>query len=274
MANTSNPEIWYPGGPDLADDYPDATTAQLVEMWSDYSHGAEVWPLQGVYGVYSVPSGPVKAIASIDVCEVLRDTSIAFMQATGLEPHRTHDYTSNTWIVGRTRIYERQVVTDTLRLLMSQGLVSPVENSTSIGSILRSWRQQGIYVAANTSTLPGCESGTIKHTLGRDYPDCFDAIVFPRNYDGKGAVTKATALDQLAIEAGLPAQEVPIIHIDDAAHHIRSFLDMKHLFADVTLYVPEHDGNRGQLDPGLYYNSPLDAFLAANKHFKDRGVIS
>lgn len=281
MANISSPEmlkpeLWYPGGPNLDADYPNATDEQFIELWSKYSHGlAEARALHSVYGVYNLPDKPIKAIASIDACEVLRDTSIAFKKVVGLRPRRTYDYAEDSWITrDQPPEYERQVVTDSLRVLMSLGLVPPVEHSTAIGSILRSWRRQGVYTTVNTSTLPGCEIGTITYTLGRDYPDCFDAIIFPRNHDGKGLVTKATALNDLALETGLPSQDVPVVHVDDAVHHMQDFIGRQLLFPDLSLFIPEHETNRDKLDSELYYASPLDAFLGVDEHFKDRGVIS
>lgn len=267
-------QLWLPGQ-ELHTEYPIPSNDELQDMWKNYhAEQATVASCEGVLGVYRVPDEPVRAIASIDLCEVIRDTAGALAEATGTRDIVTPGtYAGGTWYDGNrtSRDYEARVITSVLQVLMSEGHVPPLEDIPAVASLLRRWRANGVYCVANTSTLPGCEAGTITHTLGRDLPDCFDALILPRNHDGSGPLTKAKALGVLATEAGIDAPHLPIVHIDDMPHHIQGFRD--HYTGRVLgLFSPIMKG-LVVTDPLVQSETPLAAFERAEQHFIEQGVL-
>lgn len=282
---TPSPEVQIlaPGfwRPDLGQiiDQPTPDDAGLIKLWQEYTGADDVLALQSIYGAYLKPKQPITAVASVDICEVLRRTGKAYHQIVGIEPNNQTNYTTGEWpkLNGYPEQYERDLMHTVLGLVMSRGMVEPVDGHREIADILRSWRQQGVYVAANTSTLSGCETGTIENTLARDYTDGFDAIVFPRNHDGTGHITKAFALGKLASETGLPITEVPVIHIDDTAHHVDSFHKWGNSDPDTAIdlrtFTPKYKDNGG-IEGATYGETPLETFHIADQHLRDKGVIS
>lgn len=267
-------ELWYPGLY-LDEEYTAPSTEELLTLWSNYTSSTDFRPITGVYGVYDAPEGEVKAVASVDLCEVVRDTVVCLDSATGIRLGRRGNYEAGTWFNKKDNgpAYEFSVISSVLRVMMSRGLVQPVEEISDIRDTLRSWRHNGIYVVANTSTLPGCEQGTIEHTLSRDLPDCFDALVLPRNYDGSGSVTKAGALSILAEEAGIDLPGLPVVHIDDMAHHILGFQESYRDHPRIKLLAPIHLDNHSAIAEELHCATPLDAFEKADTYFKEQGVL-
>lgn len=268
-------ELWYPGL-HLDAEYPVPTDAELTALWETYEPAAPAHTTREVYGVYSEPKNDVRAVASVDLCEVVRDSGMGLDEVVGMLPQRRSAYSRGSWFEitdTQTSVdYERSVVVSGIRAIMHSGLVRPVEHIEAIGSFLRNWRAQGVYVVANTSTLPGCETGTIQHTFARDLPGCFDALVLPRNHDGKGSITKARALGMLASEAGIELAAVPFVHIDDAPHHIQGFQDLHSTHATMRLFAPEHEDNHTIADD-IRCDTPLEAFIGADRHFRERGIV-
>lgn len=267
---SASSRLWVPGM-HLDDEYPVPGDEELRELWQDYT-GAEPYSLNGVYGVYSKPAD-VQAVASIDLCEVVRETSISMHLSLGDENPDRH-YSVGRWygIEAVGEDFERSVVVSVIRVLLAHNHVAPHEDVSHIRSILQDWRSQGVYTVANTSTLPGCESSTIVHTLGGTLPDCFDALVLPRNHDGKGKTTKAGALAVLATEAEIPIYEVPLVHIDDALHHIEAFQTTYADHSRSRFFMPHSikEHVNGHLEKP---HTPLEAFEAADEHFREHGVI-
>jgi hypothetical protein len=265
-------QLWYPGL-HLDDEYPILTSQELEALWVEYDPDASPQALHEVYGVFTTPHKNVKAIASIDLCEVVRDTAVGLDSVTGLTLGRRSAYYPKTWfdrsVTGSD--YEASVIISAVRALMHAGLVQPVEHIGAIRSILCNWRAQGVYCIANTSTLPGCESGTIIHTLGRDLRGGFDALVLPRNYDGTGTITKARALEMVSEQAGLALDSVPFVHIDDAPHHVEGFLNHYTTNERLRLFSPKNATNDA-INADLLCESPLDSFLKANAYFRQLGI--
>jgi hypothetical protein len=264
-------QLWIPGA-HLDLEYPTPSDEELCEIWEDYT-GKPSKSLTGICGVY-IPLNQQqrpRAIASIDLCEVVRDTVVALDAATGYEPVRRTSYSQQRWYstANSSPDIEKSVVVSLVRVLMDAGHVQPVEGISEIRTILQDWRNNGVYCVANTATLPGCERGTIEYTLKQYLPNCFDAIVLPRNHDGSGSVTKANALVSLAKACGLSLATVPVIHIDDAAHHIQAFDDMfKHL-PKYERFTPLHsDNHHAPVDS--HTSTPLEAFVKANIFLKNK----
>lgn len=264
-------EIWEIGK-HLNNDYPTPTDEMLRNLWQTHM-GTPAVSTEGVFGVYTPPEQTVKAVASVDLCEMVRDTRKALYAATRV-PLPTGawpaDYSAGTWYdkkFGYCR--ERSVVVSVIRALMSAGLVPPVEGSSEIADTLKDWRESGVWVVANTSTLPGCEPGTIEHTLAKSMRGQFDGLVLPRNHDGQGPVTKATAVRTIMKEAGIAG--VPVVHLDDAPYHHASFrIERDQFDSQVFLLGATYGAPTESLD--FAFDTPLAAFKGANALFNYLGV--
>lgn len=265
-------QFWYPGQ-NLDDEYPTPTDSELRAHFTGYRpDAAEIRSTSDVYGVYSaVPATRIRAIASIDVDEVIRNSTSALRAVAGVTDS-SKLYDDGTWFDKSVRgeAYKQNVVTSVLRVAINAGLVLPMPQINAMRAIAQSWRRQGIYCVANTSTLPGCEPGTIRYALGRDMPGCFDAILFPRNHYGQDPLTKAVAVGLLASELEIDLQALPIVHIDDTDHHIEGFQAAypDHAATDrLGLFAPVLGGSA--LDAEICCPSPLEAFKRANAFFKN-----
>ena len=66
--------------------------------------------------------------------------------------------------------------------------------------------------------------------------------MLPRNHDGNGPVTKARAhnetLQAISEQAGYELEKVPIVAIDDALHHAKTYSEN-----GVKTFVPGYDWN-------------------------------
>lgn len=266
-------ELWVPGF-HFDVDYPTPSDEQMQSLWSEHMGVREAVSTSGIFGVFTPPETPVKAVASVDLCEVLRETQQGLYDATGVKGKYNSNYSYGTWydpnLVGENK--ERSVVVSVARVLINNGLIRPVNGIERITDILAGWREAGVWVVANTSTLPGCEPGTIKYTLAKSAGAQFDGIVFPRNHNGDGTLTKATALKAITHQAGV-SPDVPIIHIDDADHHHAAFRAQESSFnGQMYLLAAAYDGKEA---PHADFNlaSPLETFMKANALFKDLGVV-
>ena len=247
--------LWLPGM-HLDEEYHTPDDAELETLWEAYNPDGTAEACTDVYGVFTRRDG-IRAVASVDLCEVVRDTVLGLDEATGVYPKRRSTYGTGTWY--REDVsdpnYQESVIVSAIRALMGKGLVRPVEHIDAIATMLRNWRAQGVYVVANTSTLPGCERGTIQHTLAEYLPGCFDALVLPRNHTGTGSMTKARALEAITTQAGIPLLDMPFVHIDDALRHVNSFRAQYGRHADIGLFVPLHADNK-TTEPGVNQPSP------------------
>jgi len=250
------------------------------------AHGADVFldlP-DNIYGACAVPEENPTGYAVLDLCEVVRETALGVLKIRGGtlddmvvdEQGSSLDYgsTHNGWAEHEDPQQKRQLI---IQELMHYDLIPPVKMSEGIKALILSWKQKGVYVVADTSTLPGCELSTIAF-LSRQYEGCFDGILLPRNHDGKGDVTKADAFmeTQRAIVAmhGEEAYKGPIVFIDDAAHHAIAFADA---FADADIIMPEYEWNRvceenSRIDRVTQTIGTIDAFVLADQFFRKKGV--
>lgn len=261
---TALSKIWKPGD-SLSHEYPEPSPEQLCARWSEYT-GHPAFDL-GCYGTYSVPAAPPIAVASIDLCEVLRETCISIRAVTGYnDNHRCSKYGLGTWfdadIIGKER--NDAIVTAVAQASMHFDLVEPNEDHHEIASIMRTWRSLGIMCVANTATLPGCEMPTIEHTLQKFYLDCFDALLLPRSDDSVRSISKAEILKRLMLALNM---NVSVLHIDDSPTHIKAFLNEFDSKQIVGLFAPAHTQNES-IPNHIRKPDSLSAFHAANKVLK------
>ncbi len=246
-------------------EYPTPLSEDLIPLWESYSE-EPAKALKGVLGVFSAPKTKITDIISLDLCEVVRESSQALHDATGVPLDDSGAfYQQGTWyapeVVGRE--FERSITVSILQVLINNHLVHPVQYISGISSIVRNWRNSGAFVVANTSTLPGCEPGTISHTLQKTLPGCFDGIVFPRGYDNDGEITKNQALAIICAEAGVDYEKLPIMHIDDSNGHHGAFRSASSDRSDVTLLAPIAKGREAP-DAHYQFKTPIEAFMHAD----------
>lgn len=233
---------------------------ELVNAWQQYI-GGTCQPAPVVFGAMRVPEQTPTAIASIDLCEVVRQTSNAVRKARGrdhLPVKCVGDY-ADAYGEGTSQECGALVCQ-----LMNDGMVPPVDGIERIAAILQSWRAHGVYVAANTSTLPGCELATFRF-MSNYLPNSFDAILLPRNYDNSHHYTKGSAAADLT--RALHAEKLPsvVLHIDDLAHHNESFIGaFDELGIEAKTFSPHYAGAGTHHPSTVVSATPLESFIAAD----------
>ncbi|MDL2342485.1 MAG: hypothetical protein QFB87_05415 [Patescibacteria group bacterium] len=252
-------DLWLPGH-DVSDNYPALNHEQLTEEWQDYL-GATAVATTGVLGAVQAPTATVTKVASIDLCEVVRETHVGLARLLGRNASHIPHFGSYYQTLGVERGHEIAVTT----IMMNEVEVHPVSDITAIAEITRSWRADGMLTIANTATLPGCESATIAF-LKQHMPDCFDGIVFPRNHDGSGPITKASALESVITDLPQASAVERVVHIDDAPHHIKAMLEhmgqmASRAFAGI---IPLYKGNEAYPAEAIAVANPLTAFKTAD----------
>lgn len=251
----------------IAEHYPAPSLERLCLAWKEYDPYAEMVQAPGVYGIVREPSfnESFTCIASIDLCEVIRETDDALYRMRGdtIWKHGVPDKPSYSG-----ERFPDHVIGPLVTVLMNAGEVQPVEGIDKIALILQDWRDNGVYVVANTSTLPGCELATI--SFFRKYlPSSFDGILLPRNHDGTAAKTKGWVLCQLIekINPGIRA----VFHIDDVTHHIVGVHNELDWHPQFTTFTPGYHHNENvvhgtrvwdEVQPQL---NPLRVFLKADQ---------
>ena len=139
----SGKELWIPqSNMDLHIEYPVPTVLELAVMWSDYMEGdtSSLTTADGVYGVFAQPVRDITGFASIDLCEVVRQTHVGLHMIERDDPDAItdyHKYTPDHAI--------RDDLTPAAQVLINAGLIPPVENIHAIRTIMRRWKQNGIY---------------------------------------------------------------------------------------------------------------------------------
>ena len=242
-------ELWIPQLE--AAKYYEPTTSELEELWTKHNSDAEMLELQPkIYGACTVPSEVPTAFAAIDLCEVVRHSGGALLRfrGAGIEEMiteadgKTFDYgsTVNGWPQEAAQAHRHYYLDEFMR----NQVVKPVPYIDSIATMLRYWRSQGVYVVADTSTLPGCEAATIEF-LGQHLQGAFDGILLPRNHDGLGSTTKLEALNDVkrAISDIFLFQEpigVPTVALDDAVHHAIAYAEGDD---NIEVLMPEYPWN-------------------------------
>ena len=263
-------EIWLPGMT-LNSRYPTPPSKDLLPLWESYS-GKAAAALEGLLGVFTPPQREITDIVSLDLCEVVRESMQALHEVTGVALEDPDAFYQNgTWYDPTVIKVERQKAINSaiLQSVINNGLVKPVPYISAIRTVVKNWRYDGAFVVANTSTLPGCEPGTITHTLQETLLGCFDGIVFPRGYDNNGEISKSQALTIIFSEAGVDYDNLPILHIDDSNGHHAGFRVANSNRSDVTLLAPIVKGRKA---PKAHhqFDTPVEAFLYADTSRNER----
>lgn len=237
-------DLWIPGR-SLDHAYP-VPPAQELSAELHKGQPGEYVELEGVFGTMRIPAADEKigSVISLDLCEVIRLTARA-IASTGGKLYEGNSYLEGLWQDERFGVTETDFAYYTLQpiaqVMINHGMVEPVDGAKEISGMIRDWRKNGAYCVANTSTLPGCELGTIRF-LNEHFPRCFDGIVFPRNHDGRGRMTKSAALshvlDRLGDEDHSPEY---VLHVDDTVHHIQGMLESRPHTA-MHCFLPVYDG--------------------------------
>ncbi len=254
------------------------TLEELSIAWQKY-HQAEPIALQdGLFGILELPKENPRAIISLDLCEVLRETGPA---VTRMYSHNDADFLHDYGIyygdsvLGSDAQGARSVL---FPHLMHMNSVRPVPFSEAITAFMHRWRENGVHIIANTSTLPGCEVSTVRF-LSEQYPRTAQGILFPRNHDGKGTTTKAAILqhakERITTETGFDLSHTPTIAIEDAHHHAVGYIDAP---SETHVIMPAYSWNTDldehpdvtRVEQGF---GTLDAFIATDNYLVEHGIL-
>ncbi|HEY0965572.1 MAG TPA: hypothetical protein VGE13_03780 [Candidatus Saccharimonadales bacterium] len=255
------------------------SSEELVQAWQKYHDKDTVFELSnGMFGVYELPDKQPSAIISLDLCEVLRETGPSLTRMYGHSDtdflHHYGEYYGDA-VLGEDAQVKRSYL---LPLLMQYDHVQPVPFSDSIAAFMRRWRANGVYIIANTSTLPGCEIDTVRF-LSKHYSQTMQGILLPRNHDGNGTTTKAGILqytaEQISARTNYDMQNIPAVAIEDAHHHAIGYVESP---ADVQVIMPAYSWNEPlegieditRVEQQL---GTLDSFIAADNYLVERGIL-
>lgn len=273
-------ELWIPGENYSIDaEYPTPTQDELCDLWHDYTGAnATVVATPGVYGAMRVPTKLPLAYVSVDACEVLRTTNMDIIAAQRSAEHITDNPIKSIHRYGEGCTYEDNYadIQSLAQVLIGEDLIKPVNGITEIALAMNRWRRMGAYIVANTSTLPGCEPGTIRF-FDRYMPGAFDAILLPRNHNsdaslatkGDVAAQLMLATEQAAFQDKAPdmllRRDVTAVHIDDKSCHNVAFRNsIAALGASVYTVQPVYPSHH-EIDPeSIRTATPLEAFRLVN----------
>ena len=257
-------------------DIPDSY--ELLDTWNAFHANADMVTLPQMLGVCELPTEQPSAVISLDLCEVLRETGPSITRMYTAETDTTsHDYGV---YYGDGYLGSREQVSRELMLpqLMGAQAVKAVPFAESIQALLQRWRRAGVYVIANTSTLPGCEQSTTEF-LAQHYADSLRGILFPRNHDGEGVLTKAGILSQakqtIYDYTGFSLNNTPTIAIEDARHHAEQYIESAE---DTLIYMPAYAWNEPlehtkQVTRVAQQFGTVDTFIAVDQLLKSRGIV-
>jgi hypothetical protein len=267
-------KLWVPGE---QLEYNDYSQEQLENDWLThyaYDDRALLSVSEDMLGVVHEPLTEPAVFASVDLCEVLRETYSATVGIVG----RNQDHIgNNVWDYSHTLGLKGTDIVVAVQTVMNADLVQPVRDIKFIAKILQSWKAKGVFIVANTSTLPNCETATIKNLLARELPEIFDGILLPRNHAGTSKITKGSAM-QTAIQRVSPNGVEKALHIDDAPHHLSAVAEaVGSVAAKVAVIRPTYESGKQAtfidehgVDPSVVdVNGSLEAFLLADKFLKN-----
>lgn len=255
------------------------TVSELEEAWERH-HSSQTFARlhESMYGICTKPPKQPTAVIAVDLCEVVRQTGASFTKLYTNDPASTaHDY--NVYygedILGENAQAMREIMAPEL---MHADAVEPVPYTDAIQAFMQRWKSQGIYIIANTSTLPGCETSTVKY-LADYFPGSFQGILLPRNHDGKGKTTKPEIFShtkaELELQTGFDFTNIPSLCIEDAYHHGSDYVthpDSIHVF------MPEYSWNQpldGHPDISRVTQrfGTVDTFIAVDEYLASRGIV-
>lgn len=266
-------DLWVPGK-SLDEHFPAATPEQIAEELSQIHD--TVTTTGDILGTVRIPTAyeEIKAVASIDLCEIVRYTARTLASFAGRLNYDRNVYLEGLWEDERFSDIQHidMTIQPIVQVAMNHDHVPPVDGVEVIAGRLQKWRKEGVYCVANTSTSSGCELATMRF-MQQYLPECFDGIIFPRNPDGLGKTTKADALTRI-IEILNQNGHSPeyALHIDDTVHHIVAMLDQEP-HKDMHLFVPAYPDNIAV--SGLAKNitrspDPVASFMAMDEYIKTK----
>lgn len=267
MTTLQPDQLWYPGQAfELAAEYPTPSDEELLGQWQAYTADQRsVTTAPGVYGAIAMPDIGPTLYASIDLCEVVRETHHGLRLLE--EPVLTNFGSIHDYCSGLTIANEHDI-TSAAQVLINGEAIPPVEEIDDIAEILRGWRQEGVYVFANTSTLPGCEPGTITF-MQRYLPECFDGLLLPRNHDSSLPLTKGVAARMLINHLSPETADIRAVHIDDKAPHNTAFHNEIAVrgIARAMTFQPDYATHCAPSPANcVITETPLEAFQAAEQY--------
>lgn len=253
--------------------------SELIEVWESYHDSdKEIVDIVDMYGVCELPDNQPLAVISLDLCEVLRQTGISLTTMYTADTKSTlHDYGSfyGDGLLGDRAQLSRELL---LPELMVNNQVLPVPFFESIQAFLSRWKQSGVYIIANTSTLPGCEVSTCRF-IAEYFPSSVNGILFPRNHDGKGNVTKAdilySAKETIRLHTGYELHSLPTIAIEDAYHHAANYADHS---PAIEIFMPGYswneplEGHTGIIRVEQQLGT-IDTFIAVDEALRSHGIV-
>lgn len=266
---------------------------ELLACWREHHSAARrAFLLDNHFGVCEVPDNTPTAFVSLDLCEVVRETAISLTRIRGggladiiTNSERTNSDYGMTFLGADTFSPGINLTQIALWHLMNEKyqtadspLITPTPHADAIRSFMQSWRKQGVFIVANTSTLAGCEKGTIR-SLKDHYADTTQGILFPRNHDGRGAATKAGILEEakeiMEWHTGFSLTDVPTIAIEDTPHHALGYITKD---PQAQVFMPEYEWNEAVEDaPNITRVAQrlgtVDTFMAVDEHLRERGII-
>ena len=266
-------DLWVPGK-SLDEHFPAATPEQISNELSRIHDS--VTTTGDILGTIRVPSmyEEVKAVASIDLCEIVRYTARTLASFAGRLDYDRNVYLAGLWEDERFSDIRHidMTIQPIVQVAMNHEHVPPIDGIELIADHMKQWRKEGVYCVANTSTAPGCELATMRF-MQEYLHDCFDGIIFPRNPDGFGKTTKADALSRV-IEILNTNGHTPdfALHVDDTVHHIISMLEQEP-HPDIHLFVPAYPDNiavSGLAKNVLRSPSPVASFAAMDEYMKSK----
>lgn len=256
----NTPALWVPGRDhDLSEEYPTPIAEELARLWRGYNPFAEVVDAPGVYGVMTVPDHPPRAYVSVDVCEVLRETHLTLRSI--VNPYENYQGDMHPYGVG-TIFHESYADKQSVfQVMMSRGLVPPVDGIEKIAAIIQSVHEMGVYVFANTSTLPGCEPGTIEF-FKKHVPNGLSGVAFPRNWYGGNRLNKGHVVKNVVERFPGENGKAFIIKIDDTPYHTK---DVRLIAgeiegSEVVTTIPDYPSPYESDEDSIVVPTPLDAF--------------
>lgn len=273
MTGTMENSIWIPGQR-LDHLYPEVTQQDLQDEFSEILD-APTMPVGDVLGTLRTPGEHemIHGVASIDLCDILRETAASMVRTAGNLDYKSNAYVDGFWedFESQDDDYKSSVVQSTVQVLMDSRGVTPTDGHEEMAAIMRNWRSNGIFVVANTSTLPGCELSTL-HFLNEYYGQCIDGIVFPRNHDGRGKITKSHALKMAIAEIskGRPEPQFAF-HIDDTTHHAEAMIHTPP-HHNTHLFMPRFESNKhleGH-EKIVHADTPVEVFGHADDYVREQ----
>lgn len=259
-------KLWLPGQP-LDHAYPMPESEELAAYWSDIHDHANVVASPGVYGAIRLPDETPTIVVSVDLCEVVRGTVHSMLGVFAKKPEDIINHNN----YGTNFDIESNVVIPIVQTLINYDHVQPVDGIEEIADTIRNWKSLGVYVVANTATLPGCEVATISF-LNRYLKNCFDGILLARNHDANGQINKGHAL-RFLLEEHADTSNTFAIHIDDAPHHCEAVTrEVGNLIGshNVETIMPLYPNTSARPTGTEIADSPREAFAIANNFVRQR----